>query len=567
MTTIQDKKEIESNDENKDDIKELIVIGSGPHAFTLMLRLLEPDPDFQTDEERHTRANYRSKMRPISQVYRHIQNLSKGPTVTLKPKNNKVSTKGKKTSPPLSLQTVCDSTLVVDSHGGEWLSSWKQNFAALQIPNLRSLVNAHSDPYDHRTLQYYAERFVRRDNELVTLPLLTQRDKDFNGPYQVPSTKLFLDFHDLLAHAYGIEEMVQTGTVECITPLQDNHREDEAMFHVKIKKHEGSPTTIVKSKRIVCAMGPVFGKEEAFWEADLRKDLERSGTPYPSDRILHANEILSYIQNERRLHTANYHRKKRLLIIGGGITSAQLALYAAGSSSLSKVTFVQRSKGLVRHFDLENKWMGPRRGRLLSDFWSLDMKERARFLRKARQGGSIPPEILQQLSEQSTHHDLLRVYEEIQVSTVHWTGESLRVEFDDDGSSGIAKEFDMIWLSTGGETNISNYPALSRMLEVLPLEVVGGLPVLDASLSWSGPRLSCTDTSRSRVCGSNDDKKQDEASEESLWKQAARKQFYCLGSLAGLQLGPDALNLVGARHGAVRVAQAIRDDLKLQRNN
>jgi hypothetical protein len=34
-----------------------------------------------------------------------------------------------------------------------------------------------------------------------------------------------------------------------------------------------------------------------------------------------------------------------------------------------------------------------------------------------------------------------------------------------------------------------------------------------------------------------------------------------MGPLAGLELGPDALNLMGARQGAVRVANAVRADI------
>ena len=35
-----------------------------------------------------------------------------------------------------------------------------------------------------------------------------------------------------------------------------------------------------------------------------------------------------------------------------------------------------------------------------------------------------------------------------------------------------------------------------------------------------------------------------------------------MGPLAGLELGPDALNLMGAQHGAVRVAKALRQEFR-----
>ncbi len=64
------------------------------------------------------------------------------------------------------------------------MRSWKENFQSLRIKNLRSLMNAHTDPFDHCSLEYYAEA-TRRGKELVTLPFLCQRDQNFMGPYQV----------------------------------------------------------------------------------------------------------------------------------------------------------------------------------------------------------------------------------------------------------------------------------------------------------------------------------------------------------------------------------------------
>jgi hypothetical protein len=72
----------------------------------------------------------------------------------------------------------------MDAHGGGWMHGWKENFQSLRIENLRSLMNAHTDPFDHRSLEYYAEA-TGRGKELVTLPFLCQRDQNFMGPYQV----------------------------------------------------------------------------------------------------------------------------------------------------------------------------------------------------------------------------------------------------------------------------------------------------------------------------------------------------------------------------------------------
>ena len=83
----------------------------------------------------------------------------------------------------VTLDDVTKSVLIVDKYGS-WLHQWTENFKALRIPHLRSLMSAHACPYDHRSLEYYAESKGRGD-ELITLRNLDQRDKTFKGPYQV----------------------------------------------------------------------------------------------------------------------------------------------------------------------------------------------------------------------------------------------------------------------------------------------------------------------------------------------------------------------------------------------
>lgn len=173
------------------EIKDLLLIGAGCHGHAIMLRLLEPDPDFQSDKERHVRGERSDRLRPIKDVTQHITNLSRGQRATLRSKRKKKSkTKNQGAActlpddppPHLKLKEVQKSVLVVDTNGG-WMQAWKDNFESLQIPKLRSLMNAHTDPYDHRSLEYYAEAKGRGD-ELVTLTSL-QKEKNFKGPYQV----------------------------------------------------------------------------------------------------------------------------------------------------------------------------------------------------------------------------------------------------------------------------------------------------------------------------------------------------------------------------------------------
>ena len=561
-------------------VKELLIVGAGPHALTLLLRLLEADPDFLSEDKRHRLAESAGQMRPIRQVKRHVKDLSlrskstniaakPSKRTTLKPTQNRNNNNHRKhvpispVPPPLSLKTVLDSIQVIDANG-DWLASWKQNFEAIGIPKLRSLMNAHADPYDHRSLEYYAE-INGRGNELVTLEDLTQRDNHFRGPYQVPTTKLFHDFHDALVQSYGIQDVVQQAKVLSITPMKDGES-DENIFEVEI--FNGDCSTTVRSRRCVCALGPNFSQTKHAWETDLRKDLGPNYV-HASKRILRSDEIVKWLLHVQQARTHSHintedmkpqrhtHRRtddggKRVLIVGGGITSVQLTLRAFKASWCRSVVFIQRSKKLLRHFDVENAWMGPKRGKLLDEFFSMQMNDRSHLLKDARKGGSIPPELLTQLQRLEEKNSNLICKEEVEISQVDWVDDEFHVILND----GTTTEVDFIWLATGCENVIDRYPLLSNLRKTLPIDIINGMPALSQDLSWS--------SSSGAVDNDGDEEK---VEEECKWKQLARKRLYCVGALAGLQLGADALNLVGARHGAIKVAKAIRCDMHVSNDD
>ena len=163
------------------------------------------------------------------------------------------------------------------------------------------------------------------------------------------------------------------------------------------------------------------------------------------------------------------------------------------------------------------------------------MEDRAKCMQEARGGGSIPPEVSLAIAASPC----LTVKEEVQVSGLEWRNERFFVTLDDGSGEDC---FDMIWMATGFDNDLSLYPPLCHLQQHLPIETVHGMPVLDQDLSW-----------KTNLEGS---------SEEPPWKSVLRRRLFVMGSLAGLELGPDALNLVGARHGAVRIAKALREDMK-----
>lgn len=109
-----------------------------------------------------------------------------------------------------------------------------------------------------------------------------------------------------------------------------------------------------------------------------------------------------------------------VLIVGGGITSAQLALLATEANWCVESVTYPKIEDDARHFDIENDWMGPQRGKLLEDFWCLDVNDRVKKLKETRGGGTIPPEIICELVDQSRTSKKLQVKGEVELSEVHW---------------------------------------------------------------------------------------------------------------------------------------------------
>ena len=297
----------------------------------MVLRLLEPEADLMSDKERHSKANYQKKLRPVAQVRQHLKRFIKGPSKVVIQRNEQhrkklersqkkrsttttTPTDVKETSthddsllPAVDLVRFRKSVLILDQSspmavGQErngWLAAWKNNFHALQIRNLRSPIHTHCDPYDHRSLEHYADDIVQASGELVAMPHLTQRDAQYRGPYQVPSNAIFLEFHDLLTKAYGIDDMVHSNTtVLSIRPCEPTPVDPEPCFEVDIEMTHSpednlsiapAPTrTKVKTRRLVAALGPQFQfKHIPEWEQDLLERYnKRSSTTTTSKKTL-----------------------------------------------------------------------------------------------------------------------------------------------------------------------------------------------------------------------------------------------------------------------------------------
>ncbi len=351
-----------------------------------------------------------------------------------------------------------------------WLSQWLQQFAAQQIPYLRSPAVHHPDPNPHQ-LRTFAEH---RHSELFP-------------PYDRPGTKLFNDFCHEVINRWKLKDKVYPAKVIQILPIQ---RASRPRFQLVLNTGE----TII-ARRVVLATGS--GKEQ------LPDWVEKITSDYPSDKLCHSQQV-----NLNQLRLTG----EKILIVGGGLTSGHLAKGAINLGAT--VTLMARKQLQSKIFDAEPGWLGPK---YLKDFHAeTDWYVRYQQIQQARDGGSMTPEMMLQLRKAS-HQGKVIIDECSQVCDAQWQDNLWQVRCENRNRY----QFNRIWLATGTRFNAKEHPLLQEVLETYPTEIVNGLPILDEHL------------------------------------RLPKSNFFIMGGLAALQIGPVARNIGGGKMAVARIVPAI----------
>ncbi|KOO27024.1 fad binding domain protein, partial [Chrysochromulina tobinii] len=241
----------------------------------------------------------------------------------------------------------------------------------------------------------------------------------------------------------------------------------------------------------------------------------------PSARLQHSSNLTDWL---RASDTHTLLRGRRVLVVGGGQTSAHLALLALRRGAT--VTLASRRRVQCKPYDIDLELVGDRRAEVLQKFGRLEApRERLKFIAALRGGGSMSPDMRGYLNEFEAEAA------GVEVSEAHWVpapalgpagsdegadtsvGEvQVRFSRPDLAEEGESAAFDFVWLATGGNLDLNLVPLLASFQAQRPISTVGGLPVLQPDLSWD-----------------------------------AGVSLYVMGAFAQLQLGADALNLAGIR--------------------
>jgi len=485
---------------------DVVIVGAGPHAAALVMRLLlDPahwgkDPNPPLDGFRKHPAKVRQHLR--------------------RPKRNP------------AWQHSLPKIVVIDKDG-DWMLRWQKQFKAFEIQHLRSPEGLHPDPFEHQSLAVWAKMSGKEDSGFKYLDAMPKCHL-YKGPFRLPNTDLFADFCKHLFSSFGMEAFkIYKGYATSLVAKSEENVE----VLVEGLEDKCSASTIM-AKHVIVARGPSsrrawpqFREAMTSHEAkllvhawDLIDDNTSSGLA-PDQCVAGSPSISAVLKDDT------------VIIIGGGLTSAHLCAAAARQGCADIHLFIRRDFK-VKQFDLLLPWMGYNRWKSRADFEKMKFSERREVLLKAREGGSITPEMALILKDLHACHKLVihENEEVISAKLVSSSPESPDSEFVTEScaacdgvnasrftwqiitSEGAELLANHVWCATGSTVNIQSDPLLKSIVASHPIDHVAGLPCLSNSLQWGSLPI------------------------------------FFMGNMAALQLGPDAVNLAGALRGATRIA-------------
>lgn len=348
-----------------------------------------------------------------------------------------------------------EDLLIVDPEP-RLLEAWRRMTARTGMTYLRSPAVHHID-LDPMSLLRFGGRQRR-----------FRRPGNFTPPYDRPSLAFFNAHCDEVVRKYGLSDRHRQASATLVQP-------GEKGVHVETSTGER-----LEAGRVLLALGSGGAPHWPKW------------AQRPSRRIHHVFQI--------RFDSWDVE-KKQIIVVGGGITAAQLALRASAAGA--QVRIVSRHSFRKHQFDSDPGWLGPKNMRA---FQKLDSWEKRRdAIRAARHRGSMPPDV-HAILQDSIARGRIRSHLS-SISRVNEDEHGVTVELE----HGASLRADELLLATGWDSARPGGAMVDELIRTAQLPCAPcGYPIVDRHLRW-------------------------------------HRRIHVSGPLAELMLGPIARNIAGAR--------------------
>lgn len=548
--------ELKSYNVCKDDFFEVIVIGGGTCGLAASARLCEDYPGSIYTEDEHQRFRWlKQRGNKVNLINHNVSSKTK-----YKPPTKDNSYTLPKKYKPLEI-------LVLDTVSDRFLGQWDNQFSKCQIPYLRSPMFFHPDPVNIDGLVTYSHFTNRQESDLMKIENVVgkeyskhqlkkliaknSRKKQSKNPiplqepgkisdkpglidinmrdwkdYYRPSTPLFRDFCTDIIDRYQLNNIVKKEEVISL---------DYGWIDVLGTNETGKGFIVTTSS------GKTFGCKICVLASGHAGEINypikpfQSNSHYPEGSC-HTTHIFSGSVNfpePRVMEKVQQKRSNSVVIVGGGLTSAQLA-HVSINSGVEKVYMILRGPLKIKHFDFHLDWVTKYKNVKKSAFYVKDTdRERYEMIQEAREGGSVNPEYYKKLKGhiKSGKLELLKFSN---IEKMNWKEESktwdleVKTKLDNLGFTSedtvSLSDVDYIYFATGIKPNIKSLPLLKQIVEKYDIDTVEGFPCLTDNLQWNN-----------------------------------EIPLFVIGKNASLRMGPSSANLDGARLGAERIGWYIQE--------